>query len=299
MSEARKSIEWPTIALLVLCYAVWAIGTTWAAQWSLLLGVLVTIVAGALHSSLTHEVLHGHPFGNKMLSEATVFPTLTLFIPYLRFRDTHLAHHNNHILTDPYDDPESNYMDPEIWPQLSGWLQLVLRFNNTLFGRMLIGPLVSQIAFVHADFKAIAAGDKAVLKGWLWHVPSVALVLWWFASVAAMPLWAGILAAYFALSILKIRTFLEHRANNCAHERSVIIEDRGVLAWIFLNNNLHAVHHMHPRMAWYDLPQTFAKHRARYLKCNGDYYFTSYAQIFRQYFFRPKDPVPHPLWRKP
>ena len=298
MSKARKSVEWPTLVLLIFCYVVWALATTWAAAWFLPLGIALAIGAGALHSSLSHEVLHGHPFGNSWASEATVFPALTMFIPYLRFRDTHLAHHNNEILTDPYDDPESNYMDPAVWGRMAVWHQMILRFNNTLFGRMLIGPLVSQVGFMGADLRAILGGDRAVLMGWLWHIPSVALVIWWYVSIATMPLWAGVLSAYFALSILKIRTFLEHRANNNARARTVIIADRGPLAVIFLNNNLHAVHHMHPGMAWYDLPNAFAKDRARYLDCNGDYYFASYAQIFRRYFFRAKDPVPHPLWRK-
>lgn len=298
MSKARKSVEWPTLALLIFCYLVWALATTWVAAWFLPLGIALAIGAGALHSSLSHEVLHGHPFGNAWAREATVFPALTLFIPYLRFRDTHLAHHNNEILTDPYDDPESNYMDPAVWGQMAVWHQMILRFNNTLFGRMLIGPLVSQVGFMGADMRAILAGDRAVLMGWLWHIPSVGLVIWWYVNIATMPLWAGVLSAYFALSILKIRTFLEHRANNNARARTVIIADRGPLAMIFLNNNLHAVHHMHPRMAWYDLPNAYAKDRAHYLDCNGGYYFASYAQIFRRYFFRAKDPVPHPLWRK-
>ena len=41
----------------------------------------------------------------KWLNEALVFPALSLAIPYQRFRDSHLAHHNDEILTDPYDDP--------------------------------------------------------------------------------------------------------------------------------------------------------------------------------------------------
>jgi fatty acid desaturase len=41
-------------------------------------------------------------------------------VPYLRFRDTHLAHHHDPNLTDPYDDPESNFQDPAVWARTPG-----------------------------------------------------------------------------------------------------------------------------------------------------------------------------------
>lgn len=294
-----KSIEWPTLALLAGCYGVWAIGTTWAAGWFLPLGMVMVTLAAALHSSLCHEVLHGHPTRAKRLNEALVFPALTLFIPYLRFRDTHLAHHQDAILTDPYDDPESNYLDASDWERLSPWMQAVLNLNNRLIGRLLIGPLVGQVAFMAADWRAIRAGDRAVLRGWLWHIPAVGLVIWWVTALGQMPVWAFLLASYAALSILKIRTFLEHQAHLRARGRTVIIEDRGLLAFLFLNNNLHVVHHMHPKLPWYRLPALYFANRDRYLARNDGYMFPSYAAIFRRYLFKAKDPVPHPLWRRP
>jgi fatty acid desaturase len=147
------------------------------------------------------------------------------------------------------------------------------------------------------DARAARNGDARVRRGWLWHVPALVPVALWLAYVAAMPVWAYLVAAYMGLSIVKIRTFLEHQAHQRASGRTVIIEDRGPLAFLFLNNNLHVVHHMHPRVAWYRLPQLYAAHRARYIERNGGYVFRSYAQIFRQYLFRAKDPVPHPFWR--
>jgi fatty acid desaturase len=300
MSEAVKArgIEWPTLGLLLLCYGGWAVSTLWAAALWLPLGMVLTVVFIALHSSLTHEALHGHPFENRLLNEALVFPCLGLFVPYMRFRDTHLAHHVDAILTDPYDDPESNYLDPVVWARLSRPVQRVLIFNNSLLGRLIVGPLVGQIAFMRADWRAIMAGDSAVLRGWLWQIPAIVPVMIW-VSLSPMPIWAYLIAAYAGLSILKIRTFLEHRAHERASGRTVVIEDRGPLSWIFLNNNLHVVHHMHPKTAWYDLPALYAGNREKYLTRNDGYRYTSYAQVFRQYFWRAKDKVPHPLWPKP
>ncbi|ALG89373.1 MULTISPECIES: fatty acid desaturase [Actibacterium] len=293
----RGLAEWPTLALAGLCYGAWGLGSTWLADLWLPLGVGVTALAIVLHSSLSHEVIHGHPFRNRTLSAALVFPALSLCVPYLRFRDTHLAHHRDAILTDPYDDPESNYLDPGRWERLPRPVQAVLGANNTLAGRLLIGPVIGQAAFMAADLRAIRSGDRSVLAGWLWHIPAVALVLFWLRG-AAMPVPAYLLATYIALSILKIRTFLEHQAHERVRGRTVIIEDRGPLAFLFLNNNLHVVHHMHPAVPWYRLPRLYAGDPGRYLGRNEGYRFRSYAEVFRRFLFRAKDPVPHPLWRR-
>ena len=176
-------------------------------------------------------------------------------------------------------------------------MQMILSFNNTLLGRITIGALVSQVAFMRGDLRAARRGDRRVIRGWLWHIPALVLVAAWLAYVAQMPLWAYVLAAYIGLSLVKIRTFLEHRAHERATGRTVIVEDRGPLAFLFLNNNLHAVHHAHPGIPWYRLPQVYAADRASFAQRNEGYVYRSYAQIFRQYFLRAKDKVPHPLWR--
>jgi len=250
----------------------------------------------ALGASLQHEAIHGHPSDGAALNAALVFPSLNLLVPYHRFRDTHLDHHINGNLTDPYDDPESNYLDPAVWRRLSGTTRAVLMFNNTLSGRILIGAMVSQAAFMLGDLRAAMAGDRRVIRGWLWHIPAIVPVLLWLAVVGSMPAWAYLLSAYAGLSLIKIRTFLEHQAHERASGRTVIIEDRGPLAFLFLNNNLHAVHHAHPRIPWYRLPKLYRDNRTRFVTRNGGYVYRSYAQIFRKHLLRPKDPVPHPFW---
>ncbi|MBP0482590.1 fatty acid desaturase [Sagittula sp. M10.9X] len=291
-----RGVEWPTLCLLAVCYGLWMLGTTAAAEVWLPLGMAMVTFSTALHSSLTHEALHGHPFRSRWANAALVFPALTLVVPYLRFKDTHLAHHRDSILTDPYDDPESNYCDPKIWRALPGWWRAVLRVNNTLAGRMLIGPALGTVAFTLADLRRMRAGDRRVLLGYAQHLPAVAVVLWWVAAVGQMPGWAFGLSVYAALAVLKIRTFLEHRAHEDARGRTVVIEDRGVLALIFLNNNLHVVHHMHAAVPWYRLPELYRGNRARYLSRNGGYRYRSYGEVLRRYLLTAKDPVPHPLW---
>jgi fatty acid desaturase len=295
MPEIRRPFEWPTLVMLALTYAAWGLGTSiWAT--SGLLAVLLTAVAVAQFSSLQHEVLHGHPFANQTLNEALVFPALALVVPYLRFKDTHLIHHYDPNLTDPYDDPESNYLDPAVWQQKSRLMQKVLRWNNTLAGRMILGPALGTWAFVTSDIALMRAGDARVRLAWALNALGVVMVLVWLQVVGTMPLPAYLASVYLGVSLLKIRTFLEHRAHDAFRARTVIIEDRGPLSYLFLNNNFHVVHHCQPAVAWYKLPAIYAAKREHFLRRNDAYRYRSYGQIFRQYFWRAKDPVPHPVW---
>jgi fatty acid desaturase len=295
--RARDGIEWPTLAMLAATYLVWFWATDGLFAWSPVLGTLVAGIAVAQFSSLQHEALHGHPFRNAALNAALVFPAITVTVPYGRFRDLHLAHHHDPILTDPYDDPESNYLDPKVWAGLSAPVRWLLRMNNTILGRVTLGPLIGNVMFIAADLRAIRAGDRAVLRDWLLHGLGLLPVAAWI-WVAAMPWWACLLAAWIGQGLLKIRTFLEHRAHEQARARTVVIEDRGPLSLLFLNNNLHVVHHMHPQVAWYRLPALYLANRAHYLGRNDGYVYRSYAEIFRSFMFRSKDPVPHPLMPK-
>lgn len=288
--------EWPTLVLILATYLVWAGVTIFADVLTPWFAIPVLALTLTLHSSLQHEVLHGHPLPNRRLSEALAYPPLGLAIPYQRFRDLHLAHHLDAILTDPYDDPESNYLDPDVWSRLPGPMRRLLLFNNTLLGRIVVGPLVAMVVFLRSDWRAARIGDRAVIRGWAIHAPLLAGVAAWVLAVGSMPVWAYLLSAYLALSILKIRTFLEHQAHERALGRSVIIEDRGPLAFLFLNNNYHAVHHAHPQVPWYRLPALYRSRRAEYLRRNLGYSYASYGEVIRRYVLRRKDPVPHPFW---
>ena len=291
MSE-RRGVEWPTLGLIGLCYLV--LGIALFVPVSIWIAVPMAGVAIALHSSLTHEVIHGHPTRSRLLNAALVWPAVSLIVPFARFRDTHLAHHYDANLTDPYDDPESNYLDPIRWAGMSGPLKALLRFNNTLLGRILLGPVIGTIFWLRGDWRAVLRGNRLVIRGWLEHLPAMAavvlVVLW-----APLPLWAYLIAVWLGLGLIRIRTYLEHQAVEDVGGRTVVVEDRGPLSWLFLNNNLHVVHHLHPTVPWYDLPALYRARRNAYLGRNGGYVYRSYREVIAAHLFRAKDPLPHPL----
>ena len=292
-------VEWPTLALLALTYAAWLSVTAFASGLGPWLAVPALGFVLAQHSSLQHEVLHGHPTRWARLNEALVYPSLGLLIPYRRFRDLHLAHHYDPLLTDPHDDPESNYLDPAVWVRLRRPVRAMLAANNTLLGRMLIGPFLGTAVLWRDDWRAFRAGDRHVADAWPHHLLGLVPVVAWLAFAGTMSWWQYLLGVWVGLGLLRIRTFLEHQAHERSAARSVIIEDKGPLALLFLNNNYHAVHHANPRLPWYELPAEFARRREEWLARNGGYAYRSYGEVFARHLFRRKDPVAHPIWTPP
>ena len=88
-----RLIELPTLIVIFVCYAAFGVSTTILAEAVPLAGFVLLTLAITLHSSLQHEILHGHFSRNRFIAVAMVFPAIGLFIPYERFRDTHLEHH--------------------------------------------------------------------------------------------------------------------------------------------------------------------------------------------------------------
>lgn len=292
------AVEWPTMFLIVACYGSWLVAglVIWPAWPVVALAVMALTVA--LQSSLVHEVLHGHPTRNALVNEALVSLPLGLVWPYRRFKTLHLRHHADERLTDPLDDPESYYRALWQHERLPEAMKLLLRINNTLTGRFVIGPLLSSVGFILGDFRAIRSGDRVIGQAWLLHGAGLCIVLPFVHFGFGMPLWLYVLVpTWLGQSLIAIRTFAEHQWSEHPEGRTVIVE-RSPLSLLFLNNNLHFVHHKNPAVAWYRLPGLFRERRAEWLAMNKGYAYPNYLALIRAYAFRAKEPVVHPTLRR-
>lgn len=323
-------IEWPTVAIMAACYTAWAFGltllgsalatppsdtasvavsvapellmpfspSTWP-TWLGWIGLPLTIMAVTLHSSLQHEVLHGHPTRSAAVNEALVTPAIGVAFPYRRFRVLHLRHHNDERLTDPYDDPESWFLAERDHAALSPAVRGLLAVNATLIGRLIVGPTLSVVGTYRADVRAWRNGDRSIADAYARHGLSLLVVfsvVWWLFGIS--PLVYVALVAYPALSLLMLRTYAEHRAHRDPDGRTAIVEHAPIFSLLFLHNNLHVVHHANPRLAWYRLPALYAANRAQFLARNDGYRFNGYGQIFRQFAFRRAHAIVHPYARR-
>lgn len=290
--------EWQTAALIGFTYTVWSLLLLFAGNMHPIIWILASGLNVTLFLSVTHEVVHGHPTRSDIINKLMVLLPISWSFPYERFRDTHLEHHNTGDLTDPFDDPESWYLAQHDWLNKNGFAKLLLRFNNTLFGRMLIGPIFGLGRFYLNELSLIV-GDRSqriyLVGVWGKHLVLCGILVAVILSVGSVPIWQWLLAVYIGHSFLLIRTFLEHQAAENFSERTVIIEQNCPIAFLFLFNNLHFIHHEKPGIPWYHLPRYFRQNREAYLSANNYYLYRSYAEIFRKYFFRAKEPVKHPF----
>lgn len=288
--------EWPTILLFLAVYAAFGALTFLGAglPWWVLLPFGAYLVC--LHGSMQHEALHGHPTRHAWLNAALVYPSLSLWLPYLRYARLHRLHHRNELLTDPREDPESFYLLPERWASLSAPTRLLYRFNNTLAGRMLVGPAIACVRLVADDIARARGGERGIGSAWLAHLPAAGLTLCWILAVCGMPLWVYLAAfVYPGASLMLLRSYLEHRAHEEVEARTVIVEAGPVMSLLYLNNNLHAAHHAEPGLAWYRLPGWYRQRRDQLLAANRGYRLDGYASIARRYLIAAKESVVHPL----
>ncbi len=295
-------VEWQTIVLIGAVYLTLA-ALVWnhaSLPWWLILPV--GAYAAALHSSLQHEVLHGHPTRIRRLNEALIFLTPTFWLPFSRYRDLHLTHHRDIDLTCPVRDPESYYLLPEDWAAAGPVRKALYAINQTLGGRMLIGPAVSIIQFWSAELRAMAAGKHTMIGAWLLFAASSALTITLVTGVAGMALWKYyVLIAYPGISLALVRSYCEHQAAEDVNHRTIIVEAAPIWSLLFLNNNLHVAHHTRPGLSWYRLPAYYAAERDALITRNNGYVMKGYGDIFRRYFLTAKEPVAHPNpgWLRP
>ncbi|MFB2550209.1 fatty acid desaturase [Ensifer soli] len=293
----RWAIEWPTLGLIAACYALWFLAGLVVYPVEPLLAMALFAVAIALHSSLQHEALHGHPTRNRHLNEMLVGLPIGLFYPYRRYKVLHLKHHADERLTDPYDDPESYYRALGDHALLPETLKRLLEVNNTFVGRLVVGPALSVVGFLVNDLPLIAR-DRAVRRAWLLHLAGLAVVVFLVHALFGVPVWLyALTAAYWGLSLIAVRSYCEHQWSERPDGRTIIVE-RSPLALLFLNNNLHLVHHRMPAAPWYRLPALYAERRQEWRAMSGGYVFRNYFEIARAFAFRRKEPVVHPALRR-
>jgi fatty acid desaturase len=103
-----------------------------------------------------------------------------------------------------------------------------------------------------------------------------------------MPLWqyAGFVV-YPGLCLGMLRSFCEHRYALRTGHRTAIVKSGFPLSLLFLNNNLHLIHHLSPALPWYRIPAVWRESRTELLEHNGGFYFAGYRQIAARHAFRP------------
>ena len=299
-SYERVAVELPTLLLILVAYGGW-LGITFAyGRWPLWIVAPVTAVLLTLHSSLQHEILHGHPTRWNAINRLLAIVPLSLWLPYERYRKKHLTHHNDTRLTDPVDDPESCYWTPQNWGRLNPVGRVLVRMQQTLLGRVLIGPFWRIPRFLYAEARAVIRNTDRLRIVWLEHLLWCIPVILWVTVVCGIPFWVYVLTMVIpGNSILLIRSFAEHRARPGVSQRTAIVEGSWILGPLYLFNNLHSLHHAEPLIPWYAYNARYRVIRDRLIADNGGLVYSTYFDVARRFLFRPHDVIEHPTGRVP
>jgi fatty acid desaturase len=284
-------VDRSTLVVAFLIYGGWIALTLLATRMPLWAVVPLGGWLIAWHGSLQHETIHGHPTPWRWVNRSLGFLPLNLWLPYARYEQLHLAHHRTEGLTVPGLDPETRYLSPASGPLA----RVIAQTTATLAGRLVLGPPIEIGTFLASETRAFANDEPGVRRAWAMHVAGAAAVCIWLHWACRLSLAEYLLAFVYpgaALSLL--RSFAEHRADHDPERRVAIVEAAPIFGLLFLNNNLHAVHHAYPSAPWRRLPTLYAEHREALLQANGGLVYRGYAEVARRFLLRPHDVLVHP-----
>lgn len=287
--------EWPTWLLIVVIHGGWLATLAFRPQLGDIAVTLLMIWWCAWYMSLQHELIHGHPTPWAWVNRLFGYAPLAVWYPYGLYRESHLRHHDDFHLTMPALDTESNYVSPAAWAGMGKPLRALLWFNKAFWGRLLAGPAIAIAGAWAEALRQPLRGDWRHVPMWLCHFAMLAALLWWIRTAFGMsPLWYLLAISYPAQSLAMVRSYYEHRPAS-EHKQRIVINEAGfVFRLLFLNNNLHLVHHDLPSLPWYLLPRVYQARRQTYNSRSGGFHVGGYGELMRRFGFRPIDAPVHP-----
>jgi fatty acid desaturase len=286
----------PTLIVAFVIYAGFFGLTGLFDKWPLWVTAPLCSIILTWYGSLQHETIHGHPTAYPRLNTLLACIPLSLWIPYARYRETHLRHHQHQgrHLTEVDHDPESFYLPRGALAKVGPLRRAIHEANRTLSGRVILGPAVAVLTFWVREINAIRSGDRHRLFIWMRHLVGVGAVLSWVVVICHVPLSVYLaLMVYPSMALTQVRSYAEHRAEAASSLRTRVVETNPVWSLIFLNNNLHIAHHTYPHLPWYRLPQAWRQMRESVP--DSGLIFAGYWQVMRRYLFRPYITAEHPF----
>ena len=245
---------WPTVVFALAVFAV-HLGTlvaAFAGAMSLWLAVPVITVTSYLCYTVLHEAAHGTISGSaqsrRWINELLGYTAAWLIVlPLTAHRHEHLAHHRN--TNDPDGDPD--YHVGDIRAPLSAiratavifWSQ----FSFYLSQRWSKAPARQNAIFCLEIAAAIAPRLALVLAGY-WIEAAVLFLVAWMSGVALT---------------LYLFAYLVHRPHEAVGryvDTSVILAPPAInplVTWLWVFQNYHAIHHLFPRVPFYQYARLF------------------------------------------
>jgi len=175
-AQRNGRIEWLTLGLFVGFYVAWLAVVLLHQRLPWPVSVAVLALLGGFYMSLQHEALNGHPTSRRSVNTALAFAPLSLWLPYLRYRRSHIVHHSTN-LTDPQHDPESFYLRPAEWNSAGRIKRAYILFTRTMVGRLSAGSVHSIGQYLLNECRNVRS-DRRARRRWTAHLAAVVALGW-------------------------------------------------------------------------------------------------------------------------
>src|ERR1700683_1799863 len=163
LKQKYFQVDGPTWLVALVLYGAWILLVWFNARlpWWVIMPVGAYLIAW--HFSLQHEAIHSFRGVPAWLRFAVVFPPLGMWFPFPLYRKSHSTHHRDDDLTVPGVDTASYYVLQAEWQRMRPSRRALLIINQTLLGRLVIGPPLRLWILVVRETARVRRGDRSHL----------------------------------------------------------------------------------------------------------------------------------------
>lgn len=253
------SVAWPTIGFFFALMIAGAVNVWLAVSGAIPLwaGGAVSLIILYYLEHINHEAVHGNISGadnewrwlNELIGHVGNF---WMFLPLPAFRAVHFAHHRS------TNHPE---LDCDMWFARKTRLGVLASCSTLLLGYEIRLQRLAKMGLVEKGAMTKIYATRALWLAMLgaafyFGYGTEAMMLWVLPSLLAMP----VLAFLFAFIVHHPHDSKElYQASNVFVSDNKIVHN--VMTAIFLFQNYHLVHHLHPRLPFYRYGEAFRELR--------------------------------------
>jgi beta-carotene hydroxylase len=251
-------VAWSTVFVAIAIVAAFANVTTLGTMRIIPLWVGMILNSLILYADQTplHEACHGNIAGKDSkwlwMNHAVGFICGAILLhEYKAFRYMHLAHHR---------DTNNPAIDPDHWVAVQNPFLVLFRCLTIVFW-------YHQYFWKHIAFHAHIPGMRpltihiALMYGLLYAIAFALSVLGWWREVLMLWIVPHILASALIIYFFAYLTHMPHavheryRDTNVFWVKGKIVEP--IVNWLYMFQNFHLIHHLFPRIPFYNYPKAF------------------------------------------
>jgi beta-carotene hydroxylase len=254
-----RGAAWPTVGVFLLCWAglCATVTASLAAGFPLWLACLINAALLYVLAHINHEAIHRNISGgnprlrwlNELIGQ---FGSIWYFLPFPAFKAVHLAHHA--APNDPATDGDMWVARKHPLAVAASCMTILGGYEVQLWRMAREGKLTraNLISIYGQRLVAIAAVIAAVVLGYGAEV----FLLWVLPALIVMPF----LAIFFAYVVHR-----PHDETDPYRSSNVILAPSWLQPFVtalFVFQNYHLVHHLNPRIPFYQYGEHFRARRA-------------------------------------